>query len=72
MRCFCSLAAESHRLLLQTYEKYAPLVKTSEYWFRPFKSGDFDLNQKERPYKPKKFENIELQEFFDEDSAQTA
>ena len=32
----------------------------SEYWFRPFKSGDFDTEDKERPGHPKKIENKEL------------
>ena len=60
-------AAESHRLLLETYQEYATSVKTSEYWFRRFKSGHFDLNDKERSGQLKKFEDLELQELLDED-----
>jgi len=32
-----------------------------EYWFRLFKSGDFNLKDKERLGQPKKFEDAELQ-----------
>jgi transposase len=71
--CFDSkkTAAEAHRFISETYSKHAPSVKTCEYWYRRFKSGDFDLKDKERSGQPKKFENAELQALLDENSAQT-
>ena len=72
MHCFCSsikrnLLLKVIRLLLEIYQEYAPSVKTCEYWFRRFKSGDFDLNDKERSGQLKKFEDLELQQLLDED-----
>ena len=64
-------AAESHRLLLEVYGDDA-LAKTQCFeWFQRFKSGDFDIKDKERPGQPKKFENEELKTLLDEDSCQT-
>jgi len=36
-----------------------------------FRNGDFDVRDKECPGQPKKFEDVELQELFDENLAQT-
>lgn len=63
--------AESHRLLMETYKESAPSHQTCAYWFRRFKNGDFDVNDKERSGQPKKFEDAELQALLDENSAQT-
>ncbi|GJQ77299.1 hypothetical protein Trydic_g20720 [Trypoxylus dichotomus] len=41
------------------------------YWFQPFKSGDFDDNDKERDGAPKKFQNEELEKLLDIDPYQT-
>ncbi|UYV73889.1 hypothetical protein LAZ67_11001294 [Cordylochernes scorpioides] len=41
------------------------------YWFRRFKSGDFDTRDKERGGRPIKFEDAELEALLDEDSSQT-
>jgi len=38
---------EAHQFIAETYFKFASLVKTCEYWFRRFKSGDFGLKDKE-------------------------
>ena len=40
-------------------------------WFRRFKSGDFDLKDKDRPGQPKKFQHAELQALLDKDDTQT-
>jgi len=40
-------------------------------WFKKFKSGDFDVRNKERGKPSKKFEDSELQALLDEDDAQT-
>lgn len=41
------------------------------YWFRRFKSGDFDINDKVREGRPVKFEDAELEALLDQDSCQT-
>jgi len=40
-------------------------------WFKKFKSGDFDVRNKERGKPSKKFEDSKLQALLDEDDAQT-
>jgi histone-lysine N-methyltransferase SETMAR len=64
-------AAESHRLLVEAYSDHALSETTCRDWFRRFKSGDFDLDNKERGKPPKKFEDSELQSLLDEDDAQS-
>ena len=64
-------AAESHRLLSEAYPECALSVSTCERWFVRFRSGDFDVEDKERPGQPKKFEDAELEALLDEDSCQT-
>ncbi|UYV78940.1 SETMAR [Cordylochernes scorpioides] len=60
-------ATDGHRLLCEAYGKHA----SCEYWFRRFKSGDFDTRDKERGGRPIKFEDAELEALLDEDSSQT-
>ena len=60
-------AAGCHPFLVEAYGNHTPTVQTVENWFRRFKSGDFDLEDKERPRQPKKFENTELEAFLDQD-----
>ena len=60
-------AAESYRLLVEAYGEHALTQKTCERWFKRFKSGDFDIKDKERPGQPKKFEDADLQALLDED-----
>lgn len=64
-------AAESHRILEDVYGEHALAEQTCRKWFARFKSGDFDLEDKERPGQPKKFEDEELEELLNEDSCQT-
>ena len=40
-------AAESYRLLLETYGEHVPSQDTYERWFRRFKSDDFEVADKE-------------------------
>ena len=63
--CFHSKksAAGCHRVLVEVWDNHTPIVKTVENWFRRFKSGDFDLEDKKRPGQPKKFEDTELEAF---------
>lgn len=64
-------AAEACRLLVETYGEFAPSESTCRAWFQRFKSGDCDVEDKERSGRPKKFEDTELQALLDEDAAQT-
>lgn len=64
-------AAEGHRMLVEAYGGYALAEKTCRTWFQRFKSGDFDIEDKERPGQPKKFEDAELEGLLNEDSSQT-
>ncbi|UYV65661.1 SETMAR [Cordylochernes scorpioides] len=64
-------ATDGHRLLCEAYGKHALSIKSCEYWFRRFKSGDFDTRDKERGGRPIKFEDAELEALLDKDSSQT-
>lgn len=63
--------AESHRLLVEAYGDHALSKSACEKWFRRFKSGDFDLSNKDRGKPPEKFSDEELQHLLDQDDAQT-
>ncbi|KAG5307528.1 MOS1T transposase, partial [Pseudoatta argentina] len=64
-------AAEAHRILVQTYGDNALSDTTCSDWFRRFKNNDFELEDKERSGAPKKFQDKELEQLFDEDPSQT-
>ena len=64
-------AAESHRILEEVYGEHALAERTCQKWFARFKSGDFGLEDEERPAQPKKFEDEELEALLDEDCFQT-
>ena len=64
------IAAEAHRMLVEVYGDSAPSDKTCREWFRRFKSGDFDVEDKERSRRPKAFEDEELQALLDENPCQ--
>ncbi len=64
-------ATEAQRMLVEAYGEYAPSDRTCRTWFERFRSGDFDVSDKERPGQPKKFEDEELRALLDEDSCQT-
>ena len=64
-------AAESHRILVKVYGEHALSETTCRNWLWRFKSGDFDLSDKDRGKPPKKFKDAELQALLDEDSTQT-
>ena len=48
-------AVESHRILVEVYGEHALAEQTCQKWFARFKSGDFGLEDEERPGQPKKF-----------------
>ena len=64
-------AAESHRSLVEVYGEHALAERTCQKWFARFKSGDFGLEDEERPGQPKKFEDNELEALLDENCCQT-
>ena len=64
-------ASESHRILVEPDGDLAPTGKNCERWFQRFKSRDFNIIDKERENRPKKFEDHELQALLDEDDTQT-
>jgi len=64
-------AAESQRMLSEAYGDYTPSISTCEYWFRRYKKGDFDTEDKERPGQPKKFEDEKVEALLDQDPSQT-
>jgi len=61
---------DSHRKFVKTYGESSP-IKTCEYWFRRFRSGNFDVSDKEHSGQPKKFKDAELQELLHENSVQS-
>lgn len=64
-------AAEGYRALVETYPEHAPSEKTCRKWFARYKSGDFDVDDKERPGPVKKFDDESLQALIDQDPCQT-
>ena len=60
-------AAERHRILVEAYGEHASAKRTCQKWFARFKSGDFGLEDEERPGQQKKFEDEELDALLDED-----
>ena len=62
--------AGSHRILVEVYGEHALSERTCQKWFARFKSGDFGLEDEERPEQPKKFEDEELKAFLDKDYCQ--
>ena len=64
-------AAGSHRILMEVYGEHALAECTCQKWFAQFKSGEFDLEDEERPGQSKKFEDEELEALLDEDCCQT-
>ena len=64
-------AAESHRILVEVYGEHALAERTCQKCFAQFKSGDFGLEDEERPGQLKKFEDEELEALLGEDCCQT-
>lgn len=64
-------AAESHRILVDVYGEHALAERSCQKWFSRFKSGDFCLEDQERPGQPKKFADEQLDALLEEDCTQT-
>lgn len=68
---FKKKATEAHQMLTDAYGGNSPSLRTCQEWYQQFKSGDFSVNDKDRPGQPKKFNDDELQSLLNEDDAQT-
>ena len=64
-------AAEGHRILVEVYGEHVLAERTCQKWFARFISGNFGLEDEERPGQPKKIEDEELEALLDEDCCQT-
>ena len=53
-------AAEAHQELQKVYEDAALSVTTCRDWFRRFKDGDFDVDDRLREGRPKTFEDADV------------
>ena len=62
---------ESQRIQSEAYGDYTPSISTCKYWFRHYKKGDFNTEDKERPGQSKKFGDEELEALLDQDPTQT-
>ena len=58
------------RMLVEVYGDTAPTDKSCREWFRRFKDGDFNVENKPRSGQSKKFEDKELEALL-EDQSQT-
>jgi len=64
-------AAETHRMLSNTYGKTTISERTYREWFQRFKSGDFDIEDRHGGGREKIFKDAELEALFHKDSCQT-
>lgn len=64
-------AAESRRWLVEPYGDDILSEQACREWFRRFRSGELDFEDKQRAGPSKKFEDAELQALLDQDDAQT-
>ena len=58
-------AAESHRILVQTYGDKALSDTTCRDWFKRFENNDFELDAKDSFGAPNKFEDENLEELLE-------
>ncbi|GFT02891.1 mariner Mos1 transposase [Trichonephila clavipes] len=65
-------AAESHRMLSNTYGEATISERTCREWFQRFKNGDFDVEDQHGGGREKVFEDAELYALLDQDSCQTS
>ena len=64
-------ASEAHRELQKVYGDAALSETTCRDWFRRFKDGDFDVDDRPREGRPKTSEDTELEALLDENPCQT-
>jgi len=64
-------AAQTHRMLSNTYGKTAVCEKMCHKWFQRFKNGNFDIKDLHGGGREKIFKDAELEALLHEDSCQT-
>ena len=64
-------AVKSHRILVEFYGEHALAERTCKKWFARFKTGDFGLDDEERPGQAENFEDEELKALLDADCYET-
>ena len=64
-------AAEAHRLLVEAYGEAALSERSCREWFKKFKNGEINIEEKERSGRPKVYKDVELEVLLDQDSCQT-
>ena len=67
---FKKSAAETHRLLVETYCEAAFSERSCRGRFQKFKNSEFDIEDKERSGRPKVYEDAELEELLGQDLCQ--
>ena len=65
-------AAESRRMLVETYGDNALSETIRRDWFRRFNDDNFDLSDKKRENRPRKIEDCQLQALLDKDDTQSS
>ena len=63
--------AEAHRELQKVHGDATLSKRTCRDWFRRFKDGDFDFDDRPHEGRPKTFEDAELKALHDEDPCKT-
>ena len=63
-------AADTHRMFVEVYGDTASTDKLCREWFRRFKDGDFNVEDKPCSGQPKKFKDKELEALLEEDHSQ--
>ena len=64
-------ATKATEAICSVYGVDALNVRVCQKWFAKFRSGDFDLEDKERSGRPKELETDNLEEFLEEDPRQS-
>ena len=65
-------AAEASRIICNIYGDGVIAASSCRQWFRRFKGGDFDLNDKERTGRPNEMSSDDLEALLKEDSTQSS
>ena len=64
-------AVEATKSICDAYPECALDVRTCQYWFARFKTGDYDLKDKERTGRPVEADDDFLEELLEEDPKQS-
>lgn len=58
-------------MLVETYGEHSLGITQCKEWFKKFRNGNYDVENKTRENAPKKFQDAELQALLDEDDTHT-